>query len=565
MFDEKLSAELFVRKIAIPGVREGSIIDLKYTIFDEGVGLPINKWVFQNPTVPTLWSEFESSVPVFIEYKKFSQGWTPFALAKEDREIKSIQINYIDRESSGLGSSINSTRNIKIEYETNTMHFVQEHVPALKAEAFVASVHDYLSSISFDVRAIYNTDLIPSGNAYKLVNSSAKNYNRTWTGIGRDLLEDVYAEHLSGSKYTGAETETCISGKTNTLDKTNAILEYIGKNYHANAKDYFWPSQSVESLTKNKKGSTTDINLLFINMLRRAKINAYPVLLSSRSHGRALSFHVSAQEFDRVISAVALDDSTLTLLDAAAWPSPIGILPVEDLNGEGLLLKDKANIDWIPLQNISANRSAIIADFNLLPNGTLEGKLTFSETGHSAVHARKSISQSSEIEFLKGYFKGLLEDGKAANISIEGAQDWQNPSLKGSFSLETAAFATVSGNKIYLNPMLSFGLKETPFKNPDRKFGVDFGPPVSRTMVFSFKIPPGYTLEEAPKSAKISFEENALGFDYMVDRSNPELVKVTIRQNIRSPFISTEQFADLQQFYAMMVAKMAEQLVLIKS
>ncbi len=422
-----------------------------------------------------------------------------------------------------------------------------------------------MSSINFDVRAIYNTDLIPYGQSYKLVNTTSKSYNRTWEAIGKDLIEDLYDDRLNGSKYTGTETESCIAGKTAELEKAAAIFEYLGKNYHTLDKDYFWPSQSVEALTKNKKGSVTDINLLFINMLRRAKLKAYPVLISTRAHGRALSYHVSAHEFDRVITAISLDDSTYTLVDASSWPCPIGILPADDINGEGLLLKDKTNITWIPLQNKQANRSAVIADFEVHSDGALNGKISFSESGHAAIQARKKIMEDSDLVYINAYFQGIVTDGKVSEIVLEGLQDWQNPAFKGSFKLDAAPLATASGNKIYLNPMFGLGLKESPFKNPDRKFGIDFGPSLNRTMVFSFKLPAGYTLEEAPKSAKMTFDENALTFDYLVDRSNPEMVKITIKQNIRSPFVPVEKYPDLQQFFASMVAKMAEQIVLTKS
>jgi len=58
IFEEKLTSQHFVNKGAIPGVREGSVIEFKYTLQDEGIGLPVNEWVFQNSIAPTVWSEF---------------------------------------------------------------------------------------------------------------------------------------------------------------------------------------------------------------------------------------------------------------------------------------------------------------------------------------------------------------------------------------------------------------------------------------------------------------------------------------------------------------------------
>ncbi|MBC7774022.1 MAG: DUF3857 domain-containing protein [Phycisphaerae bacterium] len=563
VFDEKLTSQVFVKKAAIPAVREGSVIEFKYTVLDEGIGIPVDEWVFQNAIAPTIWSEFEASVPTFIEYKKHAQGWNSFALAKEELKNERISISYVDRGEVSVVTTA-SSQNINVDYTTNIMHFIQENVPALKPEPFVASVHDYLSQISFDVRAVYQTTLTPSGSSYKLVNGASKERNQTWERLGKDLWEEVYDEVLNSSKFTGSDAAKCIEGKSTPTEKTAAIYSFIGKNYQTTDFDFFWKSQTMDNLTKNHKGTPTDLNLLFINMLRRAKVNAYPVLISTRPNGRALSFRVSVKEFDRVVAAVALEDSTLTLMDASGWPSPIGLLPMDAMNGEGLLLKDKENIAWIPLQSKIVDRSAAIADFTLKPDGTLSGKITFSETGHDAVKARQLISNKGTQAFAQEYYKDMMTGGQITDLTIEENADWNTPVLKGSFELETSAFSSAAGNKIYLTPALSFALKETPFKNPARKFGVDFGPPANATYVFTFKIPTGYTLEEAPKSTKLSFKENALSFDYLVDKSNPELIKITLRKNRRAAFIPVEDFAELQQFYANMVAKMSEQIVLTK-
>lgn len=277
VFEEKLTSNFFVKKAAIAGVREGSVIEFKYVLLDEGIGLPLNEWVFQNPVAPTLWSEFEASVPTFIEYKKLAQGWTPYSLAKEELKNERLNISYIERGPANAAVTTSTAENINVDYSTNILHFIQENVPALKPEPFVASVRDYLSKISFDVKAVYNTTVVANGPTYKLVNTTFQERNKSWERLGKDLLEDTYKDILGSSKFTGAQTVSCIEGKSTPLDKTAAIYAYIGKNYQVSDFDYFWKSQTMDHLTKDRKGTPTDLNLLFINMLHRANVNAYPV------------------------------------------------------------------------------------------------------------------------------------------------------------------------------------------------------------------------------------------------------------------------------------------------
>lgn len=541
-FDENLTSRLMVKKLTIPAVKEGSIIEYKYTIKD--VNLP--DWVFQRLEIPTIWSEFKASVPSFVEFKKMSQGWVPFTLAEEQED--------------DLNAGTTLT------YTATRMHFIQENIPALKPEAFVLSPSDYLSQINFDVTTIYSIKAVPLGlgNKYKLINQAPKEINNTWQNLGRELLEEAYSAPLESSKYTEEDVQACTANQNTNAEKIASIYAFVGKNYQANDNDFIWQTEKIETIAKNKKGSPSDINLILINMLRKAKINAYPLVISTRQNGRVLPYRVSADAFNRVITAIENEDKSFTVIDATAWPHPIGLLPEEDLNNEGLLLKERNFIDWLPLQNKVPVRSALQGDLTIGQDGLLSGALSFSENGYGALEARGKIRETNATTYLQEKFPDLLAEGAIANIKIENLDQWQEPGIKGSLELQNASFITVSGDKMYITPSLGFGLKENPFKNPQRQFDIQLGTPNSKVYNMVLKLPAGYKVEEAPKSAKMVFGENALVFDYFME-TTPETIKITIRQSVKQPYIAVEHYADLQQFYANMVAKLEEQLVLTKS
>ena len=560
VFDEKLTRSRMVKKITIPAVREGSIIELKYTLTDEGTG--IQDWAFQREDIPTVWSEFEASVPTFIEFRKMSQGWEPFSLTEEGSKTDYVNISFNTRSNGLVVDSKNV--NARVEYQTNNMHFIQENLPALKPEQFVPSVRDYLSQISFDVRAVYQTDLVHTGgDNYRLENRAFRERNISWERLGVEMLEDVYGDLIKSEKHTDAETKKCVAGLTTGAEQIAAIYAFVGQNYQDSGRDYLWPSQKLDELVKNRKGTATDLNLLFINMLRRAGIKAYPLMISTRNHGRVLSFRVTTDAFNRVIAAVEDADKQLTLIDVTGWPNPLGLLPEEDLNGEGLLLKENEIPVWIPLQNKTAVRHAVMADLTLHPENGIAGAVTFSETGYGAAEARVKIKGKDAQTFVQEKFKTLIADGRCSDLKVENVDQWQDENLKGSFQLETTAFTTVSGDKIYLNPALGFGLKENPFKNPDRKFNVDLGTPDFTTWSFTINIPAGYKVEELPKASKMTFGENALSFHYIAE-ATPEAIKIVIRQQVKNPYVPVEHYADLKQFFGNWVAKLEEQVVLTK-
>lgn len=561
VYDEKLTRTRMLRKFSIPAVKEGSIIEYKFKINDENVyGIP--DWTFQRVSVPTIWSEYEADVPTFIDYTKMSRGWTPFTLAEEEQTSKSLNFNVSERSEGRVTTT--SIQNVKIEYALKRLHFIQENVPALKLESFVASPEDYLAQINFDIRAVYNTSVVPSGNTYQLVNGTYKSYNNTWISLGREMLEDAYDEVLSAKKYTGDAAEQCTAGKTVPADKTLAIYEYIGKNFTVKDLDNVWLSQSMESLTKDRKGTPTDLNILFINMLRRAGVNAWPVLLSTRSHGRIHPVRVSSDGFNRVIAAVDQGEKSPVLMDVSAFPYPPGLLDEEDLNNEGLLLKSAEDVNWMPLQNKTGARQAMVGDFNLLPEGGLTGTVTLSENGYGAVDKRRHLQQKGAAEMLQAAFKDWTSEGKMTEIKVEGGENWHDFAMKLNFKFETSAYLSAGGNKLYLTPDLGLCLRENPFKNPERKFHIDLGTPREENYVFTFNIPAGYKVEEQPKPFKLAFGDNALTFDYLL-AVTPEQIKVNIKNKIKKPYIDVAEYEHLRRYFSELVAKMGDQIVLSKS
>lgn len=547
VFEEKLTPRLTLKKAAMPNVKEGSVLEFKYKLRLFQYTLPIEKWVFQHAYAPTLWSEFEASIPTFIEYRKFYQGWTSFYF-NEDKIVE---------EHEAVGSSV-------IKYSCNYLHYSQQNVPALKPEDYVASVEDYLSQISLDIRAVYKIDVATVGSTRMIINSKSNKLNDSWESVGKDLWENYFEDSFKKQFDPGVSLQALTAGKSSPIDKATAVFEYIGNNYQVSGKDRWWRTQSVQDLTRNKKGGPTDLNLLYINMLQKVDVPAYPVLISTRSHGRPFDFRISTRQFDRIITALMMEDSSYFLIDASAWPNPIGVLPEQALNNQGFIIQSAKVAEWIPLKSSVPDRTALVGEFEIHPDGMISGSLNFSESGHNAVKAHQGLSGHDTLQVIKEHFNSVIGDGQANLIKFESGPIWNNPNFKGTFQVETSAFTQPSGDKIYLNPLLGLGLPESPFKNPDRKFGVDFGSPASLNYVFYFKVPSGYHLEETPASVKLSLGENALTFDYILDKSDPLRIKITVKNAIRKPFIPIDDYPELQNFFQAMVAKMAEKIVLSK-
>jgi Domain of Unknown Function with PDB structure (DUF3857) len=88
IFEEKVSENRIQKKISLPNVKEGSIIEYSYSItsdFDH----EIRAWEFQK-SIPTMWSEYRVMIPDFYKFQIIGQGYEPFAVT----ETKEENINF---------------------------------------------------------------------------------------------------------------------------------------------------------------------------------------------------------------------------------------------------------------------------------------------------------------------------------------------------------------------------------------------------------------------------------------------------------------------------------------
>jgi hypothetical protein len=124
--------------------------------------------------------------------------------------------------------------------------------------------------------------------------------------------------------------------------------------------------------------------------------------------------------------------------------------------------------------------------------------------------------------------------------------------------------ATVAGERIYFNPVMYNPQKENPFKNPERKFPVDFGALIEETNIVSYTIPTGYMVEEMPKSAKIALPDDGGRFTYIVGVSEEGKISISSKVALKKTMYFAEEYEVLRKFYDQIVQKHAEQIVLKK-
>jgi hypothetical protein len=334
-------------------------------------------------------------------------------------------------------------------------------------------------------------------------------------------------------------------------------------NYEETSFDRIYATQSVKELLKKHKGTPTELNLLAINMLRKAGVESFPVLLSTRSNGRLSARDVPSWEnMDRVIVHLpTLDEKEPFLLDVTSFPRPLGLLPFEALNGDGFVVRTPNS--WVPLKNKVNTKQLFSNVLKINEKGELSGSISMTATGYDASTGRYYVHKDGAEKYANTLLKDLLVDGKLEAHAFENTDKLDEKYLKGTFKITSSAFVTKTDSQMYLSPLLFWAEKENIFKNPERQFDVDYGYPRENNYILNLTIPNGYKVETLPKNIKINLDNNNFTFTYVVEAVGNEL-KMNVKWNIKKTIFAVEAYPSLRSTYETILNKMAEQIVLSK-
>jgi hypothetical protein len=123
--------------------------------------------------------------------------------------------------------------------------------------------------------------------------------------------------------------------------------------------------------------------------------------------------------------------------------------------------------------------------------------------------------------------------------------------------------ATITGNTIYFNPFIIGHADENPFKTEKREYPVDFVNTFEEFYMAKIAIPEGYAIEELPQSKIFALANNAGRYTYNLIQTGNVLTLIS-SFSINKPMFIQDDYHHLREFYNLVIAKQAEQIVLKK-
>ena len=538
-FNEKVNKYWSKKKITMPNVKEGSIIEIEYTIKDEGTGL-IDEWTFQDQ-IPVDYSEYNTYIPEYYVYNPYFRGWLAPKITKEDFR-KTIELRNRESEGSRMYTTVNVS---EVSYILKKTSYILESIPAIKNESFTNNIKNYISSLVLELAMT------------KFPNAMTQSYSTDWETVTKKIYENSdFGPELNKTGYFEKDIDVLLKGVTSPAEKTAIVFNFVKDRMNWNEMNGYSCQNGVKSAYQDKTGNVADINLMLISMLRYAGLDANPILISTRSNGIAL--YPSRSAFNYVIAGIEVENQII-LLDATNKYSLPGILPIRDLNWFGRVVRkngssaivnltpDKKSIDVVTLMGV------------IKEDGEIEGKVRKKSFDYNAFIFRNNfngVSKDSYIEKLERENNGL----EILEYEVQNSLVLNEPIVE-NYSFKTNNSVEIIGGKMYFSPLLYFALSENPFKQENREYPVDFIFPNQDSFRVSLTIPDGYVVESLPEPKLIALPENIAKFSYEVSKTNNQ-VQLSYSLDLNRVVIENVYYEALKNFFKELVNKNTERIVL---
>ena len=331
-FVEKVNEYWTKKKITMPNVKEGSIIEIEYTIKDEGTGL-IDEWTFQEE-IPVDFSEYTTLIPEYYVYNTHFVGWLTTKIVTEEQR-KSIELRSKERTNIG-GRMQNSNINVEqISYKFKKSTYTLEQIPGIKNESFTNNIKNYTASVVLEL----SMTMFP--------NQMTQSYSSDWETVTKKIYEySDFGPELNKTGYFEKELTELLNGKTAQAEKVAIVFDFVKNRMNWNERYGYSCQLGVKKAYQDMTGNVADINLMLISMLRYAGLDANPILISTRSNGIAL--YPSRSAFNYVIAGIEVENQII-LLDATNKYSLPGVLPIRDLNWFGRIIRNNGSSTTVSL------------------------------------------------------------------------------------------------------------------------------------------------------------------------------------------------------------------------
>jgi transglutaminase-like putative cysteine protease len=544
-FTEKSNKFWSRKKIAMPNVREGSVVEYKVTIISPFIS-NFPEWEFQKD-IPVNYTQYTTLIPEYFFYNTHYKGFfTPTILT--DSKSRNITYNYTEKVIPGMGTPMPRRMSSELNFKEAIVKYTLEKVPALKEEAYTNNINNYRATVLHEIAGTRFPD------------SPFENFTTDWETVAKKIYDHPsFGDELKKTGYFEDDLQKLLNGVTSQEGRMASIFNYVKSTMNWNEYHGIDCDDGVKKAYQNKKGNVAEINLMLTAMLRYAGFDANPVLISTRNNG--IFLYPSQSAYNYVIAAVKLPNQML-LMDATSKFALPNILPLRDLNWFGRLIQKDGTSELIDLMPNFNSKEIINIIAQLDSEGKVSGKLRDQYFDYNAFFYRErynKVNSESLSERIEKRYAGL----EVSDFQVQNDDDLSKPVVE-NYSFTTNNVVEIIGDKMYVNPLLFLTLTENPFKQEIREYPVDFVYPNQNKFNISLTIPEGFMVETLPQPIAVSMPDNVVNFKCNFAYNGNQL-QINFSMDINQGIIGSEDYEVLKNFFKELINKQTEKIILKKT
>lgn len=416
-----------------------------------------------------------------------------------------------------------------------------ENIPAFHTEDYMTSSKNFRSIIFFEL------------GRYSVPMGPTKDFSLTWENVRDKLVQDEsFGGQVKRKTALKEFIEPVLQDSKDDLEKAVRLYTYFQKQIKWNNHHSIYAKNIKEAIEK-RTGNSADINLGLVNALRYAKLDAIPVILSTRENGYAGLYAPAISEFNHVIARVKIGENYY-LLDATSPYEMFGNIPMKCVNFQGRSIPLEGESDWVKLE---ASLSSTYSNFfygELSENGALKGKWITSRNGYGASKMRERLQGSnSEEEF----YEKIDEENNRIKINsfkVSNRESLDKP-LTEEFEIEIKNFATLQNDQLLFNPYIDTKMSKNPFNLTERNYPIDFGSLVQEECYIEIKLPKGYAYptEGKLKNISMALPERAARYIFKINNTTPDVLIIESATQLNKPLFMPEEYFDLKEFFSRII------------
>ncbi|MGV8878645.1 MAG: DUF3857 domain-containing protein [Sphingobacteriaceae bacterium] len=531
LYNETLDKSRNAIAFSLPNVQAGSVIEFKYEWSTDSWG-NFPDWFFQGE-LPVRYSEYKTAIPDMFFYKIQYKTRQPFVKNTTTSQSKSLG----GGSDAGMYADVINTKALS-------------NIPTLNDEPYMSSRRDNLQGLIFELQSI------------KPIGEYTNALVDTWAKVGGYIADD---EDFGGQLNQKLEGEDVILSKAKEIKSAEGKIAYIFNEVKNAMKwndiDRWFTNEGTAKAWQKKTGNSTEINLILTHLLKKADITVFPMIVSTREHGKVRMEHPSLMPFNRTIAFVRVSETKNYFLDATSKFQSYTSIPTQLLNSNGLYIdKENKRFQIVFIGSEEPVRNLISINAAIKPDGKMEGTAKMTNYNYVKENCIRQYKTNGEEKY-KVFLKNNDNKLTISSVKLDNMENDTLPLIQDvTFHLDLPAS---DENYIYFNANLLSPLKDNPFLSEKRATDIDFGQKNSYLISGAYAVPPGFKVDALPKNISMVTPDKGISFKRIASEQEG-VIHLRYTVDFKKTYYFKEDYPDFREFFKQMSEMLNEQIVLKK-